>query len=80
MAEFLIPFVVEHYLLKYQAEGNMGKYGVFLEIYIKRNVLYLGIIGSLVLIFVKMYLASFIFLMLFIVNYALTINKWYFVF
>jgi hypothetical protein len=80
MAEFLIPFVVEDYLLKYQAEGNMGKYGVFLEIYIKRNVLYLGIIGSLVLIFIKMYLASFIFLMLFIVNYALTINKWYFVF
>ena len=79
MAEFLIPFVVEHYLLKYQAEGNLGRYGVFLEIYIKRNILYLGVVCSLILLFLKMYLASFIFLVLFIVNYSITINKWYFI-
>lgn len=78
--DYLIPFVVEHYLLKYEAEGNMGMYGVYLEIYIKRNIMYLGTFGSIILLFFKMYTASFICFMLFIVNYLFTIKKWYFVF
>jgi hypothetical protein len=36
----LIPGYVELFLIQFENCGNMGLYGVFLDIYVKRNCLY----------------------------------------
>ena len=36
----LMPGYVEIFLTQFENSGNMGLYGVFLDIYIKRNWLY----------------------------------------
>ena len=40
----LVPFNIEYLLEIYQGNGNMALYGVNLEIYYKRNLLYIAVI------------------------------------
>lgn len=73
---FLIPGVLENELCKQESSGNMGLYGVYLDIYMKRNMLYFGTGVSLLCLYFDMNLSYVI--ILFIANYVLTINKWKF--
>jgi hypothetical protein len=73
---FLIPTLLESVLKSYEACGNMGKYGLFLRLYYKRNVFYVSIVFSI--LFYK-YINRFYLLtlnVLFLINYLAYVKNW----
>jgi hypothetical protein len=73
----LIPCNIEVYLYHSECIGNMGLYGVWLDIYIKRNLFYLSLF-----ILLLNYLLNYTYYGLFFCIYALylyvkTCNQWY---
>ena len=73
---FLIPYILEFYLTKQQNEGNYALYGIFLEIYINRNLVWLCSGLSLLLTFFKYTGFGILILSISLIKYFTTIRRW----
>ena len=78
--QFITPFNIENLLTITSNQGNMGLNGLYLGIYIKRNLLYLSfLILLLSYLFAHKYLLflSFILFMFSLHSFVYYINVWY---
>lgn len=72
----LIPTVLEYGLKNYNSEGNMGMYGLMLELYINRNIFYLILIINIFTIYYKYYILALILFTFGFLNFSFRVNRW----
>jgi hypothetical protein len=48
---FLIPFILEKYIVHYTYQGNMGLVGIYTDLYHKRNLFYVSFMNICISIF-----------------------------
>ncbi len=75
-AIFFVPTILESVMNSQQVYGNMGKYGLYLGLYYKRNMLYVSIVSG---VFLFNYMNNTYLLtsnMLFLFNYLYYIKVW----
>jgi hypothetical protein len=75
-----IPGNIESILNIQNNNGNMAIYGVFLDIYLKRNLLYLSLLLFIFFYFLNYFLFGLFIFLFSLCFYLYTCNKWKYVF
>lgn len=73
---FLFPGYVEYILNEYQNCGNMGLYGVYLDVYYKRNLFYSSFIISSFSFLFNFYLFGTFYFFISLYLFCKTLHKW----
>jgi hypothetical protein len=74
---FIIPFNVETALYESSKGGNMGLNGIFIEIYYKRNLVYLTVPLLIFSYFFKYFIFGLTLSAFSLLFYLQSCNKWY---
>lgn len=77
---FLIPSILEFHLGVLSGEGNMGLYGCILDIYNKRNIVYISTIVFFICYFYNFIILGIIFLIISLFLYYTSLNRWKYLF
>lgn len=72
----LFPNIINSQLQIQQNVGNMGLYGVYLGLYNSRNIVYVSILFSIVLMCVNEYLGALLILTLGLIWFGLNLYEW----
>lgn len=74
---FLIfPSIINSLLQTQLNEGNMGLYGVFLDLYRSRNIFYFCGVLTVMLVYYSYPLIGLFFVLFGFINYGLALDRW----
>jgi hypothetical protein len=74
---YLIPSILESSLRIYDNYGNMGKYGLYLGLYYRRNILYISVLTTLTNSLFNNYISNIVIMNL---NFFSVLNYSYYVY
>jgi hypothetical protein len=72
----IIPTILEKILRIQQNNGNMGLYGIYLDLYLTRNLFYISWCGLIILFYFQLTLFGLFLFISFLIFFLYKINKW----